>query len=187
MKYGYTNADIKNIISYYKIDNDKLVVIYLDGHEKTYDKEKEQEIIDLMINQATLRQKSNTLSLFMQDKKDNIQMAISKGAIATIFLAISSVVKDERLALGFVVGGSFAAFTAILDGSQMIDLHHKVEELKKYKIFLSRLAELEEFKNNESIYNGIENTKPLTINTIDGFTLSDVKRISYNLDKLKKN
>ena len=183
MRYGYEDADINSIISYYKIDGNNLIITYLSGKEDIVSKEKEDEIITIMLKQAIERQEKCTLATAIRNEKDNMELFSIKFLIATSFFAGGAAINSENWALGLTVAGAYSAFMAILDGSQMIDLHKRTEELKKYKLFLSHLNDLERLKNDKSIYKGVEATCPLNINTIDGFTYSDVKKISLNIDK----
>lgn len=57
-------------------------------------------------------------------------------------------------------------------------------ELEKYDIYLKIKSKLENI-DNSTLFNEIKkskNTIPLNINTLDNYSLSDIKNIRYNLN-----
>ena len=64
-------------------------------------------------------------------------------------------------------------------------LSGQIEELEKYKLYLGMRKELEE-NYDETTFRGIKAFDGLfNINTLDNYTLSEVKRIRKNLDNNK--
>ena len=61
--------------------------------------------------------------------------------------------------------------------------YEEVSELKKYEIYLDLKKKLEE-NNDPNIFNGVKNkSKILNINTLDNYSLKDIKKIRENLKR----
>lgn len=175
MKYGYLGVNFNEIIKKYKKEENSITVTYLDNSTKILPntKEQEQKIIENMIQQAYDRDKSNMLNETKSLKDFCTYMGLGM-SIVTAMSCYGAAVNDD-VSNKFIFG-----LLAIITGSSTLvdsllynNSSEEIEELKKYRLFLSIMKQIED--SNE--YNNIN------INTIDDYSLKDIKKIKKNLGK----
>lgn len=180
MTFSYDGTDLSTIIKKYEQNGSNYSIEYLDGSMNNYvcyNTEEEDNIKKLMIEQ--LKERQDNINLDELYKLKNIEF------LASIIGALGSSVfynnKEYFLALL-----TFIFLTVNLKGYR--NKNKKVKELKKAKLFLEMIGDLEKV-NQSQILKIIEfdniYQKELNINTLDEFNYYDVKRI-YNKLKVKK-
>ena len=186
MKYGYDYESLNKLIDNYRVDNNKIIVTYLDGsrEERILNRNEEKLLLNEMLRQAKIRNQSDMYSNLKQEKVmlTSWLVAITSNLLLdTKFLfndSIGSVLKSILATLGCI-----NSVCVVYGGIKYNLLNKKLDELEKYDIYLSIYEELEKCKYNIDIYNGVEYKKTLDINTIDNYTLDEIKLIENNLDK----
>lgn len=183
MNFSYEGADLSRIIKSYTKDGYKYIIEYLDGSDATYFSSNDKEVEKLksvMIEQA--KQRDKVFSEKCLDKIPSINIFGTLVACLGINIAEISESMLLELVCIFVLG---------VNVGQIRANKRKRIELKKYKLFLELLDVLGEKELNSPKYTKqyeFDNiyAQPLMIETIDNFSLNDIKRV-YKTYKLEKN
>ncbi len=186
MIYGY-DTDITKVIKRYEISNGYIIVTYLDGIEQKYEytRAKEIEIQNTMMKQAKERDESGLLEQTTIDDKKIKNASLTFAAVAAMGFISGYMLNNE----GLTIAGGVSLMSSAIIGSKILDLHKKIQELKKYSLYLKNVDKIQEL--SPSVYEGVEHTVGLNINTIDGFSLDDLNKIDENIknhheDNVKK-
>ncbi len=145
---------------------------------------KKKLLLNEMLRQAKIRNQSDMYSNLKQEKVmlTSWLVAITSNLLldtSSLFNdSIGSIMKSILVTLGCI-----NSVCIVYGGIKYNLLNKKLDELEKYDIYLSIYEELEKCKYNIDIYNGVEYKKTLDINTIDNYTLDEIKLIENNLDK----
>ena len=178
MKYTYSGKKKSEIIEKYTIENDKIIVYFLDGHkeEYLYNKITEDSIKLRMIEQATE---------FVLNDKTVRQLSFYATVfypgwplIALLFLsdASESALKNATyFFLGWMVIGT--AHTLVFAPK----IKDRRDYTEKYEIYLKNRKEIEKYSLDSCLYDGVDK-QDLNINTLDNYTLGEVTRISRNVN-----
>lgn len=177
----YYGKDLGKIIKHYSGEAYNYKIKYLDGSEVGYycPDEKRGEILEkIMLTQAENRDK--VMFEIMDDSIKLRTLSIITNSIACAFTFNTHLLM--LFCLNFIL--------LIFNLKNYIDEKTKLNELKKYRIFLAIQEELkkEENKGITDIlsFDKIYQIPILNINTIDEFSLKDVKKINEELTKRKK-
>lgn len=175
MTFSYNGINKNKIIKRYERRNNEFLIEYLDFSCSYYSSDnpnEEQKIISLMLEQAKERQDSYNLY-----NLDTERIALIFGILTSFLGSLLFVRLDNDFVsqILFIVGCS--------ETVGLIGKSRKVNELKKYKLFLELYSLYgERIKNDSKLLNCIEceNTYqiPFDINHIDEYSLKDVKEIS---------
>lgn len=187
--YSKNYDESKIYIKSYKILNDKIIV-ELASYESyiiPYSKENEQKIISKMEEQARNAEikKPSALDLSL--------MIIQP---LNLPLAIINFIKYGGWDYGIILG--IIAATAIWYPTKVITLAKRTRDIKKLNYFLDHKKELNEgFGKSENIKLGLSqktikqievqksnNKEPFNINNIDNYSLSDLKIIKENIERM---
>lgn len=106
-----------------------------------------------------------------------------------VSLINSLLLNNSSLEIGSILNtifGSISSIGVMFCGIKYITLNSKLKELEKYDIYLSMYEDLERNKNKFDMYRGIEKYENLNINTIDNFTLEEIKQIKNNFDEYEE-
>ena len=190
MKYYNWEVDYQDIlIKNYEITGDvdtgsKIVVNFTDGGYYTIPltDENEKNVIDKMIEQAD--ECSNNRMHYEKKRKKNLDYIYRLVAMEIINTVLITASQDVALKIisGIAMG---IAGIGIISAKVHYNLNtDELEDIKKYSIYLAMRETLEKNSDNPNLYNGLE-FSPLTINTIDNFSLNDVKKVKSNLQKQK--
>lgn len=178
MKF-YDNKD--KIISNYEKYYNNIIVKYINGEERIFSISEKNNIEQEMIKQARNRDEELFEKVYWEKKKYILQFAAS-------FIPLTMSAKIQ-FALVFYIAFIYATVKLY----QIVKTHKKLEELKKYRLFLGMQSELEKEKNSD-ITKIIEidpyERKEININTLDDFSYNDVKIIKKELkrrNKIKEN
>lgn len=177
------NVNDKTIRRYDK-ENGKLVITFLDNTtvELPLSKENENKILNKMINQAEDREAFHD----SDDLEHRIQaLSGASGLLASTilfgYLVQSDTLMQKLIATG-VIGGELVLNSVCIHISK-----EELDELKKYSIYLANREKLDEFKENPSLRNGVKSSeKELNINTLDNYSLKDLKRMRKNLRAIQQ-
>ena len=186
MKHGYEGADSGVLINNYKSNENKIVITFLDGntYEIPFTKENEKELLNIMLGQAKEREKSNAMNDALKKRK---HLLISLAIVASSTIASSyffSTVKHSLLeTIAFLIGG-VCGITLISNTIVWHFSNKEIQELDKYSLYLSIMDELE-VNQDPNILNGVRKKEDdtLNINTIDNYSLKEMKKIKANLGR----
>ena len=185
MKYSYEGAETGELIQNYKTSNDKIIITFLDGsnYEIPLTQENENDLLNQMLEQAQERSESSSL---YDAKKRRIkaliwtitQVGFTMLGIFNYFNADS---KCKRIFASVIAG--ITALTVVIDGLSYKFSNDEIKELEKYDIYLSIREKLEN-ANDPNLFNGIiKQGVQLNINTLDNYSLNDIKKIRDNLKR----
>lgn len=185
MKNGYDGAESEELIENYEISNDKIVITFLDGSnlEVPLTEENETNLLNQMLKQAEERSRKSSIYDLKQKKKKSLIFAISQAGITMLNAAtFSTTDQKENATFASILGGLTATATVLYSlGYKFIS--DEIRELEKYDIYLSIRESLEAI-DDPNIFSGIKKQgMPLNINTLDGYSLSDMKKIRKNLKR----
>lgn len=176
----YDGEENEKIISGYKISGEYVEIIYLDGSsELVYktdnlikDIENELEIFakkrDKDLYKSIEIEKNRNLILFLVSLPLSL-MSIKKNILSIIIVSL------------LINGYSFCKY---------LENRNKLKELKKYRLYLGMMNDLKKDENKD-ITKVIEfdsfYREPININTLDSFSLNDVKVIKKELRRRSSN
>ena len=189
-KYLLNSKESEYYILSYEVKNN-VITVYLANqtlYELEYTKRNEEVIISRMEKQARTLKKKN---------KSIFQMLRYSLEIVIAILAISSLGANVLIALG-IVYGVVAALNLFLY-TKAIDKHN--EEVEKFEYFLDnqeglnfvaeneeKIKELVKEKTLEKIEKELKNSrKPFTINSIDNYSLKELKYLKEDVQKYYLN
>lgn len=178
MKFAWPNADLSKIIKCFSNEGCVFHVEYLDGTKSDYfcsDPEHIKEIKKQMLEQAWQRQKE-------MDTKDY--------DLGKLMLLYSEVVLGLGAYTGFKNEQEFMAFLCtLLCAFNLLVITHGIQvkkELEKFKLFFEMYEHLDEVNKSEFLKTIEFETiyqKQLDIDTIDQFSLGDVKILHRKLEE----
>ena len=192
MKYSYEGANNSKLIKKYMIKHNKLIVKYFDNKTEVllFNKEKEEEIKNIMLEQAINRDKIvNNIDNY--DSFESEFLILGFEIILWLFtisnIIISSEIKNNILK---IISYLVASYNAILSGYLCNNYFSKVdkkEELIKYRKYLSMRNELKKYINDSDLLEGLIHKKDiLNINNLDKYTLVEIKQLESNVINIKK-
>ena len=202
MKDGCNVIDKKDMIVKCEIVEEKIVVYYGDGRTEEECNTK-KNIIRLkgeMLKQAVIRdQKMYKEALPAEERKNvsnDINTRFDKIRAQLSFYGVNGFIffgGMEALSTYYVLSGAnidtvteypFMALTATglaCTTAFVATSKKRLNELKKYHIYLENRIALEKYKGNVALYDGVKTKEELDIDTIDNFSLRKVKKIAKNL------
>lgn len=181
MNYGYDTNDalIKNI----KPKDNVMVITYLDGttNEVPLTEHMVNQLKNIMIKQAINRNKSSAL----EEAKNNLRLNYVRMIIKHIEIAFSTFFGISSKELAFKFAFFSISAMACLELStiygKIVFKKEEINELLKYDIFLKIKDDL----NDPNVYNGVDKA-PLDIDTLDEYSLQEIKTIESNIHNLKR-
>ena len=185
MKYTYDHIELSSIIEKYKINHDKIIVNFLDGssYELPSNKENEEIIKRRMLKQAIARDESHALKEAKKKQIKALIWSIFQTYLTAICISNSYSNNGTMTAtmLSYISG-----IIVVLHGIEFKIDSEEIEEIEKYKIYLSIKDRLEDNIKNPILYVGVNSIeKELNINTLDNYSLNDIKIIKNNLLKME--
>ena len=188
MNYGYEGANLSHIIKKYDIIDNKIVITFLDGHhrEEPLTKQNEQKVLEEMLFQARDRSNSQALDEVSNMRKDELRWLMAEAGFTILAGLSACLAKQEWLRISAMILGGFAGGMTANWVLSYRRYNEVVKELVKYDIYLSMRQQLEENKDLNA-FNGINNPHGLlNINTLDNYSLKEIKRIQNNLDMISQ-
>lgn len=184
MKFNYGLEGLENVIKNYSIENDKIFINFFDGthYEVDLTENNEQTLLNKMLEQAKQRRASDALRDITSRRKKKLLPMLSNGTL-TILMMYKYVVSGSMVCF---LGSSLGLLSAIDVGIIYKSYSDAIKELEKYDIYLSIYERLEKI-NDPNIFNGIDNGETLlNINTLDNYSLNEIKQIRKNLALCEK-
>lgn len=188
MKYWYDDDTLDDAIMCYRKMDDKILVYYFSGNVVAikYKKEIEEELIYDMLRQAEERDKNISISdIKTFGLKSDIKLftTISLGFFGSMVANIPSIEESTRRIFGWAA--IISSIFAFLEEKKNNNIGKQIEEIEKYKLYLSMRKEIED-NFNQSTFKGIKFFDGnFNINTLDDYSLEEVKKIKHNLQKNK--
>lgn len=184
MKYGYSGADYSDLIKNYKVVDNKIVISYLDGsvYDMPYTRDNEKLLIEFMLEQAIDRSEATTLfreNCLVLGKSMLALSAVTSVGAMSHFINMSTIDTPTVKACCATAGVGLSIFS-LIEGGISWRYFDKVRELEKYDIYLSIRNDIRN-ASKKRLFEGVKRQEELNINTLDKFSLRDLKRINNNL------
>lgn len=176
----YDGEENEKIINGYKINDNYVEIIYLDGSSELVDK-----------TDGIIKEIDNELEIFAKKRdKDlykNLEIERNRNLILFLVSLPLCLMSIKRNILSIILVSlliNYYSFCKYLDNNK------KLKELKKYRLYLSMMNDLKKDKNQD-ITRVIEfdsfYREPININTLDEFSLREVKIIKKELKRRNSN
>lgn len=137
-----------------------------------------------MLEQAYDRSESSALHDAQEKRKK-----LLKCAALEMWLILLSVVNAAIFNNMRICASIFGCLTGIIAIGYSAGYKFKTDEIKeleKYDIYLLMREALEKNIENPNLFNGVKNQQEvLNINTLDDYSLSDIKTVQSNLNRIK--
>ena len=184
MKYGYAYANLGELIRNYKVSNDKIIITFLDGSSKEipFTEQNEAELLNEMLKQAKIMRMNKSEHDLKVEKYDVLRRAIRM--IPITFLDYVTANNSDTYQVVRTLSGVFCGLTALTIVTSSVTYNLKaneLNELKKYKMYLDMKEDID--KTDAYLFKGVKTKEmPLNINTLDNYSLNDIKQIRNNLN-----
>lgn len=181
MTFTYDGADLSTTIKTFSREGCNYHITYLDGSESHYycsSEDEEERLYSLLLDQVLKRDEN------MQLKEIELSKEILKiTMLLSSYLFVLSTVEQESLySLISILAGIFSI-------KNYRERRRKINELKKYKIFVDIMDRIKEVRESELLKCVEFDTFyqiPLKLTHLDEYTLGDMKRIRTELPKLEQ-
>ena len=192
MNFGYNGKNNNELIKKYAVVDNNIVITFLDDSQKTIPNtlENEKNIVNLMLSQAIERNSSSELN------KTKVLKALSAGEILAstgvsfeyLYLYANTSMEDFYLKLfSILMAGTYTMLGFAFNKKVYESLDDKIDELKKYDIYLKLNDTLNEIVQDPYVSLSLdERYKKLNINTLDRYSLEEIKNLEKNLVDLKE-
>lgn len=188
MKYWYDSNTIDKSVAFYKIIDDTILVYYLNGNVDIiqYSEEIVNELIQKMICQAKERDKTISIEDLKSVNNLNNKKLFNEISVSCSGLLVSNIQNlNHSVRLLGVIVSITCSLLALKKARVRNAVNRQIEELEKYKLYLSMMKEIED-NYNQKTFNGIKFFDGnFNINTLDNYSLNEVKKIKKNLEKNK--
>lgn len=189
MNYSYGDKKDSDIIKNYKINKkDKTIVInFLDGtkYVAPYSIENENDVLDRMLSQAIERNGTCTLDKMVNKNVHYFICGLVNAIICANDVIYSFSVNHNNSKIVLYVAGGITLSLSLVSGVISLNCSEEIKELRKYKLYLSLRDKIAERSFDSNIFNGVKCKKNLNINTLDSYSLTDLKKIKINLLRSK--
>lgn len=188
MKFWDEYCNKGEIIDNYEKSESSIIINYLDGSNYVLplSKENENKIIDLMIKQAILRDCTKNFEDIQDKKKITSQNQIVSGLATIAFGGIAFLAnKNEKDLITFIasIETIISGITFIINGLSFMVNSEELNELVKYHLYLEYKERLDKEIDNINLFEGIRSNTILNINTLDNYSLDEIKKIIVNLKR----
>lgn len=188
MKFWDEYCNKGEIIDNYEKSESSIIINYLDGSNYVLplSKENENKIIDLMIKQAILRDCTKNFEDIQDKKKITFQNQIVSGLATIAFGGIAFLAnKNEKDLITFIasIETIISGITFIINGLAFMVNSEELNELVKYHLYLEYKERLDKEIDNINLFEGIRSNTILNINTLDNYSLDEIKKIIANLKR----
>lgn len=188
MKFWDEYCNKGEIIDNYEKSESSIIINYLDGSNYVLplSKENENKIMDLMIKQAILRDCTKNFEDIQDKKKITFQNQIVSGLATIAFGGIAFLAnKNEKDLITFIasIETIISGITFIINGLAFMVNSEELNELVKYHLYLEYKERLDKEIDNINLFEGIRSNTILNINTLDNYSLDEIKKIIANLKR----
>ena len=176
MKCVNVEAKEKDLIDHFTESS----VVFLDGYARPRkEDETKEELMNIMLNQARERSKSSTLDHLKEVEKKLLISVCAETAIAIACLGLQTASSTLAEICHFIIVA--LATIELISTVGMLQIESDKNELKKYDVYLGMKDDLEKCQASSEVLGHVTFGKtektPLNINTIDSYSLRDVKRV----------
>ena len=188
MKFWDEYCNKGEIIDNYEKSESSIIINYLDGSNYVLplSKENENKIMDLMLKQAILRDCTKNFEDIQDKKKITFQNQIVSGLATIAFGGIVFLAnKNEKDLITLIasIETIISGITFIINGLAFMVNSEELNELVKYHLYLEYKERLDKEIDNINLFEGIRGNKILNINTLDNYSLDEIKKIIANLKR----
>ena len=188
MKFWDEYCNKSEIIDNYEKSESSIIINYLDGSNYVLplSKENENKIIDLMIKQAILRDCTKNFEDIQDKKKITFQNQIVSGLATIAFGGIAFLAnKNEKDLITLIasIETIISGITFIINGLAFMVNSEELNEIVKYHLYLEYKERLDKEIDNINLFEGIRSNTILNINTLDNYSLDEIKKIIENLKR----
>ena len=188
MKFWDEYCNKGEIIDNYEKSESSIIINYLDGSNYVLplSKENENKIMDLMLKQAILRDCTKNFEDIQDKKKITSQNQIVSGLATIAFGGIAFLAnKNEKDLITFIasIETIISGITFIINGLSFMVNSEELNELVKYHLYLEYKERLDKEIDNINLFEGIRSNTILNINTLDNYSLDEIKKIIVNLKR----
>lgn len=188
MKFWDEYCNKGEIIDNYEKSESSIIINYLDGSNYVLplSKENENKIMDLMLKQAILRDCTKNFEDIQDKKKITFQNQIVSGLATIAFGGIAFLAnKNEKDLITFIasIETIISGITFIINGLSFMVNSEELNELVKYHLYLEYKERLDKEIDNINLFEGIRSNTILNINTLDNYSLDEIKKIIVNLKR----
>lgn len=188
MKFWDEYCNKGEIIDNYEKSESSIIINYLDGSNYVLplSKENENKIMDLMLKQAILRDCTKNFEDIQDKKKITFQNQIVSGLATIAFGGIAFLAnKNEKDLITFIasIETIISGITFIINGLAFMVNSEELNELVKYHLYLEYKERLDKEIDNINLFEGIRSNTILNINTLDNYSLDEIKKIIANLKR----
>ena len=188
MKFWDEYCNKGEIIDNYEKSESSIIINYLDGSNYVLplSKENENKIMDLMLKQAILRDCTKNFEDIQDKKKITFQNQIVSGLATIAFGGIAFLAnKNEKDLITFIasIETIISGITFIINGLAFMVNSEELNELVKYHLYLEYKERLDKEIDNINLFEGIRGNTILNINTLDNYSLDEIKKIIANLKR----
>ena len=190
MNFDYIGRNSSELIKNFQISKDIIIINYLDKSIEIipFTDEKEQELLSKMLNQAEERNNNFSLNEANFSRNRLVTFLIINILLTIFFIDKSQTYEYPKYRSFFVWVSSFVGLMVVISGTEYIFKRSEINELKKYALYLQIREKFEENKNDYHLFVGIkEHKEELNINTLDLYSLKEIKQIKANLDSLSND
>ena len=188
MKFWDEYCNKGEIIDNYEKSESSIIINYLDGSNYVLplSKENENKIMNLMIKQAILRDCTKNFEDIQDKKKITFQNQIVSGLATIAFGGIAFLAnKNEKDLITFIasIETIISGITFIINGLAFMVNSEELNELVKYHLYLEYKERLDKEIDNINLFEGIRGNTILNINTLDNYSLDEIRKIIANLKR----
>lgn len=188
MKFWDEYCNKGEIIDNYEKSESSIIINYLDGSNYVLplSKENENKIMDLMLKQAILRDCTKNFEDIQDKKKITSQNQIVSGLATIAFGGIAFLAnKNEKDLITFIasIETIISGITFIINGLAFMVNSEELNEIVKYHLYLEYKERLDKEIDNINLFEGIRSNTILNINTLDNYSLDEIKKIIANLKR----
>ena len=188
MKFWDEYCNKSEIIDNYEKSESIIIINYLDGSNYVLplSKENENKIMDLMLKQAILRDCTKNFEDIQDKKKITFQNQIVSGLATIAFGGIAFLAnKNEKDLITLIasIETIISGITFIINGLAFMVNSEELNELVKYHLYLEYKERLDKEIDNINLFEGIRSNTILNINTLDNYSLDEIKKIIVNLKR----
>lgn len=185
MKFGYEGVRNEELIQKYKVNGDKITIMFLDGtiHEVDLTEENENDLLSRMLKQAQERNESLEMNLAIRERRQAFLWAMYLSMIDLVYINTTiNATTDRGEIFGTIVSG-IVGLTIVINGSVCKARNDEIRELKKYAIYLNIRDRFEEMGDKPILLGENGREEFLNINTLDDYSLHDIKVIRKKLGR----
>ena len=188
MKFWDEYCNKGEIIDNYEKSESSIIINYLDGSNYVLplSKENENKIMDLMLKQAILRDCTKNFEDIQDKKKITFQNQIVSGLATIAFGGIAFLAnKNEKDLITLIasIETIISGITFIINGLAFMVNSEELNEIVKYHLYLEYKERLDKEIDNINLFEGIRGNTILNINTLDNYSLDEIKKIIVNLKR----